>query len=324
MNVERLIQTRSIHLLFLLPFILAGIVLSRYYIGPPPVACRENGALLLPFIERHGDAPWLFFAGALWLLLHAYLLFFIVDRQEILARATVLPPLVYLLLTVGLYCRLGVSPYLLAATALVLSLHRLQQLIARLHALAPVFDFGLLIALAVLLCPKLLLLLPWSLLVLLFSGRDALRDILVLLLGLLAASAFVAAIYFLLDDLPGALDRFQNALHAGSRSIRGLSLATLIALSLVAAITLVSIFRARLRASRGIVPRRRGVVALLSLLFVLCLTPLLIPLHCRAYIFPLAVPLAYLHAGYFSSYRHRLLGRLLFLSLLLSSLLLLL
>ncbi|MDR2131107.1 MAG: hypothetical protein LBP56_08110 [Odoribacteraceae bacterium] len=324
MSVEQIIQTKRIHVLFLLPFILAGIVAGYHYFGPPPRACHEEGVIALPFIARFHASPWLLWLGSLWLLLLSYLLFFIADRHEVLTRTTTLPALIYLLLSAGIFCHHGVNAYMVAAAMIALALNRLQLFITRLNSNAPVFDFGSLIVLAVLLCPKLVLLIPWAILVLPFSGRATFKDVMALLLGFLAALLLVAGYFFLVNEwheLPG---RFLDTLLAGERKGYHLDPRQRVAIGLLTGLALVSMLHALTRTAPDIVSRRRGLLATISLLLFLGSTPFFIPLDCQAFLFVPFVPLSYLYARYFVSYRSKWSGRALFLVLLVACLLLIL
>ncbi|MDR2413561.1 MAG: DUF6427 family protein [Odoribacteraceae bacterium] len=324
MSIEQIIQTKRIHLLFLLPFILAGIIAGYRYLGESTHACSEEGIIALPFLDKYHDTQWLFWLGALWLLLLSYLLFFIADRHRELSRTTVLPAFIYLILSAGLFCRHGLNAYAIAAAPVALAIDRLQLIITRLNSNAPVFDFGLLIAITVLLCPKLALLLPWAILVLPFSGRSTLKDMMALLLGFVTVLLFIVAYFFLFDNLETVRDRIMNALHAGEWPDYRFHPLEWVAIALLVAVSLATMTHALTRTLYEAVSRRREILAMISLSFFLGSTFLLIPLPGHTFLFVLFVPLSYLYAHYFASYRRRYVGRLLLLALLTASMLMIL
>jgi hypothetical protein len=316
MSLQGAIQGKSIYMLYLLPFLLAGIVAISG--GEGHASCgSDEGVIVLPFMEGRG----LFWAGVAWILLISYLLFFIADRYTVLAHATVLPALIYSLLSIGLFCHHGVNSYMIAAAIVAVALARLQSLIARLKANAPIYDFGLLVAVAVLLCPKLLLLVPWAILVLPFSGRSTLRDVMVLLLGLCTATLLAGAYFFLFDEWGELPARFTGALHAGSRPDYLLSPRQWVATVLLLAVLLVSVVHVLGHVPAETVARRRGLLAMMSLLLFLGSTLFFIPMTGHGFLYVLFIPLSYVYSQYFLSYRGRWTGNTLFLLLLVACLL---
>lgn len=69
--------------------------------------------------------------------------------------------------------------------------------------------------LAVLLCPKLIMLIVWAIIVLPFSGRAALKDLVALFIGIFSALFFTGCYYFLTDRLATLPDVFVQALTSG-------------------------------------------------------------------------------------------------------------
>ncbi|MDR0766554.1 MAG: hypothetical protein LBF09_06435 [Odoribacteraceae bacterium] len=315
MSIEQIIQTRRLPLLFLLPFLLAGIIAAYRYTGEIPRVCHAETGILLSFLDKYRDARWLFWSGAAWLLLLSYLLFFISDRREVFSRATALTAFIYLILSAGVFCHHGTCAHVIAALPVVLALSRLQLVITRLNSNAPLFDFGLLIVFPVLFCPKLVLLLPWAISVLPLSGRTTLRDVMALFLGFFTALLLVSAYFFLFDDWEGARERFMNTLRAGEWPDYHFHPRTWVAIVLLVAVTLVAVSHALTRTLHEIVSRRRGLLSIISLSFFLGGTFFLVPLHCHAFLFILFIPLSYLHASYLVAYGGRWTGRLVFLAL---------
>lgn len=321
MGLERTIKSRSVYALFLLPFLLAGVALARRYAGGELPPCGEGGIIPLPFLERFHGSEWLSWAGLSWLLLLAYALFFMADHHKMLPVTTPLPAVIYALLSAGIFCRHGASVYMVAALVVAAALARLHASITRLQSNASIFDFGLLTAVAVLLCPKLVLLVPWAILVLPFAGRSTFKDMVALLLGFLVALLFVFACFFLSGGWEALPGRFAGALLAGEWLDYRLSPLQWVAAALLLALALVSVVHALGHTSSSIVSRRRGLLAVMSLALFLGATVFFVPLGCPAFLFVLFIPLSFLYARYFTSYRGRWLGNTLFLLLLVACLL---
>jgi hypothetical protein len=319
-GLERVIKSRRVYALFLLPFLLAGVAVARRYAGGELLPCGEGGIIPLPFIERFQGSQWLSWAGLSWLLLLSYSLFFMADHYKMLPGTTSLPAVIYALLGVGIFCRHGASAYMVAALLVAVALARLHASITRLKSNASIFDFGLLIAMAVLLCPKLVLLAPWAILVLPFSGRSTFKDMTALFLGFFVALLFVFACFFLFGGWEGLPGRFADASRVGEWLDYRLSPLQWVATALLLVLALVSVVHALVHTSSSIVSRRRGLLAVVSLLLVLGATIFFVPLGCPAFLFVLFIPLSFLYARYFISYQGRWLGNTLFLLLLVASL----
>ena len=202
-------------MLYLLPFILAAIAFLRFTFGPDDFSvCPDLGVISIPAFQEQGGLWWKEI-GVLALLCLSFLVFFVADRYKFLSHITVLPAVVYALLCIGVICRYGVSNYLVAALCVVLAVARLQSAIVNTQSNSPVFGFGLFSTLAVLLCPKLIMLIVWAIIVLPFSGRAALKDLVALFIGIFSALFFTGCYYFLTDRLATLPDVFVQALTSG-------------------------------------------------------------------------------------------------------------
>ena len=153
-------------MLYLLPFILAAIAFLRFTFGPDDFSvCPDLGVISIPAFQEQGGLWWKEI-GVLALLCLSFLVFFVADRYKFLSHITVLPAVVYAFLCIGVICRYGMSDYLVAALCVVLAVARLQSAIVNTQSNSPVFGFGLFSTLAVLLCPKLIMLIVWAIIVL--------------------------------------------------------------------------------------------------------------------------------------------------------------
>ena len=157
MGFNAILKTKRVYMLYLLPFILAAIAFLRFTFGSDDFSvCSDLGVISIPAFQEQGGLGWKGI-GVLALLCLSFLVFFVADRYKFLSQITVLPAVVYALLCIGVICRYGVSNYLVAALCVVLAVDRLQSAIVNTQSNAPVFGFGLFSALAVLLCPKLIM-----------------------------------------------------------------------------------------------------------------------------------------------------------------------
>lgn len=303
-------------MLYLLPFILAAIAFLHFSFGMDEgIVCREDGIISFPFLNGNQHLLWLRGMGMFGLLCLAFLIFFIADRYKFLSRITALPALIYALLTAGLVCRYGVNNYLLAAFCSVLAVSRLQSAIVHTKSNAPVFGFGLFTCLAVLLCPKLVMLLLWAIVVLPFSGRANIKDLSALLIGFLTALLFTAAYYFWTDQLSEAPDIFMKALQTGEGFWK-LMPDKLAAYVVFGILIVISLHNVIVNYPTAIVSQRRGIFAMLSMLLFAGSTLFFVPFNCHGIMLILAIPLSYLFSQYFISHRTRWLGNVLFVLLL--------
>ena len=173
MRFNAILKTKRVYMLYLLPFILAAIAFLRFTFGPDDFSvCPDLGVISIPAFQEQGGLWWKEI-GVLALLCLSFLVFFVADRYKFLSHITVLPAVVYAFLCIGVICRYGMSDYLVAALCVVLAVARLQSGIVNTQSNSPVFGFGLFSTLAVLLCPKLIMLIVWAIIVLPFSGRAA-------------------------------------------------------------------------------------------------------------------------------------------------------
>ena len=213
MRLVALLQSKNVRLLYWLPLVVAGVAGVRLWVGGEPVPCEGQGIVSLSFLTIEGI--WGKVEGALLLLLLAIVVFGVSNKYAFLGQQTALPALLYVLLAVGTVCRYGASDYLWAAACLTAAVGRLQAAIADTGRNAPLFDFGALTALTVLLCPKLVLLLPWAVLAMPLTGRGEVRDFLAFLVGVAAMVLLVGVYYFYVGALAGVPDLFVAILEAG-------------------------------------------------------------------------------------------------------------
>lgn len=304
-------------MLFVLPLVAAGVALVNYY-GAKESIRPEMVVSMLPLSFMEGLTDWEAVSGGLLLLLLlAYLLFFLNARYKFLSQLTALPSFLFILLTAGLVPAYGLSDLLVALLLAVIGFAGLQSAILDSKSNGSVFNFGFFVCGAVLVYPKLLLLMAWSLCVLFFSGRSTLKDVVALLLGWGTALFFALFYYFWTGQLSEFLPVFRNVFLTGEYNW-ALLRQEWIRMGIFTVLLLISLIRIIGYYPVSVVNQRRGITSLMSLLVFLGLTLFIVPGVQLNFMYVLAWPLAYLYAQYFILYRVRLLGDIFFLSLLLS------
>ena len=308
MGFNAILKTKRVYMLYLLPFILAAIAFLRFTFGPDDFSvCPDLGVISIPAFQEQGGLWWKEI-GVLALLCLSFLVFFVADRYKFLSHITVLPAVIYALLCIGVICRYGMSNYLVAALCVVLAVARLQSAIVNTQSNAPVFGFGLFSTLAVLLCPKLIMLIVWAIIVLPFSGRAALKDLVALFIGIFSALFFTGCYYFLTDRLATLPDVFVQALTSGQVFWK------IMPEKVVAFVVIgVSLYNVVVNYPMAIVAQRRGMLSMLSMLLFVGSSLFFIPFNCHGITLITAIPLSYMFTQYFISHRTRWLGNVLFL-----------
>ena len=298
-------------MLYLLPFILAAIAFLRFTFGPEDFSvCLDLGVISIPDFQEQGGLWWKEI-GVLALLCLSFLVFFVADRYKFLSHITVLPAVIYALLCIGVICRYGMSNYLVAL-CVVLAVARLQSAIVNTQSNAPVFGFGLFSTLAVLLCPKLIMLIVWAIIVLPFSGRAALKDLVALFIGIFSALFFTGCYYFLTDRLATLPDVFVQALTSGQVFWKIMP-EKVVAFVVIGVLIVVSLYNVVVNYPMAIVAQRRGMLSMLSMLLFVGSSLFFIPFNCHGITLITAIPLSYMFTQYFISHRTRWLGNVLFL-----------
>lgn len=312
MRLNAVLKSKSVFMLYLLPFILAAIAFVRFTFGPDDFAvCPDYGVISMSFLSGQENL-WLKQAGVLVLLVLSFIVFFVADRYKFLSHITVLPAVVYAFLCIGVVCQYGVNGYLAGAFCAILAVARLQSAIVNTQSNAPVFGFGLFSTLTVLFCPKLVMLLVWAFIVLPFSGRATLKDLVALLIGMLTALFFTGSYYFLADRMAELPDLFVRALTEG-QVFWTIVPGRLVAFVAFAVLIVVSLYNVMMNYPLAIVAQRRGMLSMLSMLLFVGSSLFFIPFHCQGVLLVLSVPLSYLFTQYFISHRTRWMGNVLFL-----------
>lgn len=312
MVFNRFLKSKKLFMLFVLPFLAAGLILLNYS-GIENFLSLEKGKEVLP-IGWAGISPLAsaVISGSL-VLLQAYCMFAVNARYKFLTQTTTLPALCYVLLTASIIgmpegnfgLQIAVFWVAWAYAGLSGAIHDSQSN-------SPLFNLGFFCCLAVLFYPKAVLLLAWGFGVLFFSGRSTLKDITALLLGILTPLFFVAFYYFWTDSLGELPGRFREAIVSGVY-LRELSVDEMVRFGCLLILLLLSLYNVVNAYSALIVSQRRGLLSLLSMLFFLVLNIFVIPGITPDFMYLLAFPLAYLYSQYFITYRRHWIGDVVFL-----------
>lgn len=302
-------------MLFVLPLLVMAIVLlSGYLPGEPINTVQVKGCIDIAFLN-HLDKFWLAIIGSVVVLGVAYMIFFINERFKLLYQTTTLPSLIYVLLTSGIMVNMGFDYLLIAVFIVALAIERLQTAINAIKSNNALYDFGALIMLAVAIYPKFVLLIPWALCVLFFSGRSTLKDIMALLLGLCTPVLFLVFYYFWTDRLMELYPAFTKNLLVGEY-IHRLPVIELIRLGMLLFLLLVSLYNLSVKYSVLVVSHRRGILSLVSMLIFLSLTLFLIPGNYYDFMYLIALPLSFIYAQYFLTNKLVIFGNVMFILLL--------
>lgn len=302
-------------MLFVLPFLVMAIVLgSGYFPGTLMNTVPVKGVIDIAFINSL-DKYWLAVIGSVMALGVAYMIFFINEKFKLLHQTTTLPSLIYVLLTSGIMVNLGFDYLLVSVFLVALAIERLQVAINASKNNNALYDFGILIMLAVAIYPKFVLLIAWSLCVLFFSGRSTLKDIMALLLGLITPAVFLVFYYFWMDRLPLLHQVFLENLLVGEH-IHKLPAIELLRLGMLVLVLLVALYNLSMKYSVIIVSHRRGILALVSMLIFLSVTLFIIPGNYHDFMYMIALPLSFIYARYFLTHRVAIFGNLMFILLL--------
>lgn len=307
------LKSKNVYLLYWLPFVVAAIAGARIWMGRTLYPVEEPGVLTVPFC--HGMVV----PGVLLLLLVAFFVFWVANKYQFLGQQTALPALIYSLLAVGTVCRYGAGDYLWAAACVAGAVGRLQAAIAEGGRNAPLFDAGVLVAVAVLLCPKWVMLLPWAFVALPFAGRGVLKDYVALVVGVLTVGVLAGAYYFYVGRLDEAAEVFAGSLMSGGSfwdilpEKRG-------ALAVLAAVVLAAAGGMWPKSSTAVIAQRRGLYSIILLALFVGSSLFFIPFNSHEALLVVFLPLSYLLSRYFIVCRRCWVGGVLFLLLLGASL----
>jgi hypothetical protein len=187
--------------LFILP-VIAVLLWLPALMHPVPVSVEHTMPLYRILVGRLSDLPLL--SAIIGLVLAtggAFLLNYITSAHEVLARASYLPALFYLVLVSCAKPLLTLHPLLFSNVLIMLAVHNLFSSYRRDTAFGPAFDAGFLISLATLFYLPSIVMFPVIWVGLAVLRPFVWREWIISLLGLAVPFLFVAVYYFWFDRL---------------------------------------------------------------------------------------------------------------------------
>ena len=302
-------------MLFLLPLVAAAIVVLGHFMGADGLPGVMVGGLLNLQCLDDMNPLGRVLTGIGGMLVVAYLIFIVNNVFRLLYQRTTLPALIYVLLTAGMVMSLHSCNFMVAILLMVLAFVRLLMAVNEARSNAPLFDFGLLMTLAVVFYPKLVVMLLWTMCVPMFSGRSTLRDFSALLTGMMTTGLFVVFGAFWTDQLAILPQVFTENLLSGE-FVDQLPHVEVVRLGMLLPLLLIALWELFARYPAMTVSQRRGLLALVSMMLFMVINLLAVPGNYVDYMYMLAFPLSFIYAFYFISQRLVWIGNVMFFLLL--------
>lgn len=210
-------KSRQPFLLLLLPFIISAFWI-KWFSNP---IINIDVSTQMPFtrflVEWLKDAP--VYLGVLSIivsLVTAYTIYYVVERYNLLRVGNNLPSLVYILIIGALPVYIGFNPIVFSALFVLIALVRLMRAYSEHMSIACFFDAGFFIGLAAGFYLQSLLFIIFIIIGMMSIGRFNLRELLAVFLGLLLPFIFIWTYSFYIDDLTHLYELFS---HFNSLSI---------------------------------------------------------------------------------------------------------
>jgi hypothetical protein len=255
--------------------------------------------------------------GTILVLGILFFLFFLNERFKLLQQTNTLPMLLYGLLVGGVLKNQGGGDVLLAVFLLTFALERFKLVISNINSNRELFDFGFLVALAVLIYPKFIFLIPWSLCSVIFSGRSTLKDVVALCFGWLTPLLFLYFYYFWTDQAEVLPELFWQNVWTGEPLYHFSSLEW-IRVGVLLLLLFLSVTHFLYRYSTFMLVHRRFFFALIALLFFLAITFGIVPFTDKSFTYILALPLSWMYAQFLLMQRSKIAGDIWFILLLIA------
>lgn len=294
--MRRLLRTNSMTALLVLPVFWCVLVLWFCWGGRYADATDACG--ILPPYEFPESVWW----GAAAVLAIALFFFFQNERYRFLRQTSALPAFLYILSVARIVPSFGLNSSLIAACVLAMLVYSVDGAAVRQNDNSPVFCIGFFALFAAAFHLKLVLLLPWSLLLLALVGRFTLRDMAALAIGWCAAAFFACFILFWTDNMETPAKQLEFLLN--DRHTVGIAsftewfrLGLLSVLSLVFVISSVTVYVAHMYVLR------RTVSAYVSLFAVLAISAVAFYGVSQDFVYIVSVPMAWIMSYYAFEYK---------------------
>ena len=204
--MDFILKSKSVMVLMLF---IAAWALSIYIATLTP-GLQHIGKSLIIQPELFDGSKMLFGILAVVFILFVLTLY---SAQSALGIKTVaLPALIYSVTTARLLPNVGFNDTLVAAICCALLLYVANLSVIKQKDNSPIFLFGFICVLMLMFAPKLVLIVPASLLILAFIGRFSLKDISALFIGWVAALILILTYLFATGNLTQFIGAWQNAL----------------------------------------------------------------------------------------------------------------
>ena len=204
--MDFILKSKSVMVLMLF---IAAWALSIYIATLTP-GLQHIGKSLIIQPELFDGSKMLFGILAVVFILFVLTLY---SAQSALGIKTVaLPALIYSVTTARLLPNVGFNDTLVAAICCALLLYVANLSVIKQKDNSPIFLFGFICVLMLMFAPKLVLIVPASLLILAFIGRFSLKDISALFIGWVAALILILTYLFAKGNLTQFIGAWQDAL----------------------------------------------------------------------------------------------------------------
>ena len=161
--LSKFLKSKQLYMIFVLPFFIMAVTFMSLW-NDAPAAGLEIGSCKYLSVFQYLNPFLSVVVGTILVLWILFFLFFLNERFKLLQQTTTLPMLLYGLLVGGVLKNQGGGDVLLAVFLLTFALERFQLVISNINSNRELFDFGFLVALAVLIYPKFIFLRLCSLL----------------------------------------------------------------------------------------------------------------------------------------------------------------
>ncbi len=310
--MKSLLRTKSLGVLLFLPIF--GVLALLFF--------SHVGGHYSVEEEAYGVFDFLNISSSMWLallvtMLIALIFFFQNERYDFFRQRSALPGLIFFVSILRFLPSSGMNPIIISSLVVAMAIYAMEGAIWRQKDNSPLFWLGFFVVVATAFYVKLILLIPWSLILLIFIGRFAIKDISALAIGWFSAAILIAFFLFMTDNFSIPLEEWRelffdrDAFNLGSTfemwRIGVLSLLILIFLFLSLTMHLVPVFAIR-----------RIITSHAVLFVVLILSIFIFTGVTYDFLYVVFLPISWVISFYLFEYRMRIGGILFFLYILAS------
>lgn len=310
--IIRFLKSNNAAAFFIIPIIAAAIWVFAF-IQPHVLEVRHTMPLYDLLAKPVANIPWLStFIALLLLIAEAFLLNYIVNENEVLAKKTALPGLFYIVFMSMTTDMLQLHPLLFSNLFLMFALNKILNSYRKDIAFSQVFDAGLLISLATLFYFPNAIFFPVIGVALVIFRPFLWREWVISFIGVLVPYIFVVTFYFWKDALDYLLYDKMFFPMVFKKATPLLSQTFYILASVLGMIVLLSFGKLFNGLSGGAQKTKKALVLMIWLLSFAGLSLLLAPSLSLKYFCILMIPLSIICSNYFIRARKELWAELLF------------